>query len=167
MKKQMKIALAVPVLLIGTLFMSGCSAPTPEQDLLAAVAALDIVSALPNLTPADRAWISAAANGLSCSSTVLAQGISVAQEGIAIAACFSALPAVPPADQVYIQAGIAAVDIFIALYEPAPPVVAPTLAAIKANESIRLESEADRARFARVAAVHEKVRKISLRLGNK
>ena len=162
MKKQMKIALAVPVLLIGTLFMSGCSAPTPEQDLLAAVAALDIVSALPNLTPADRAWISAAANGLSCSSTVLAQGASSAQEALSIAGCFANLPIIPAGDQPYIQAGVASVQLFIALFSPT---VSP--AAISSNVAVKKLGEPDRYKFARLAKVNEKVRKINQQLGKK
>ena len=146
-------------LLVGVLLMAGCSAPTPEADLQAAVAALDIVSALPNLTPADRVWISAAANGLSCSSTVLAQGEPAAQEALAIAKCFSSLPVIPAGDQPYIQAGMAAVQLFVDLFSPtASP------AAVSANAKIRKMSVVDRTNYIAVAGVQEKTQKIRSRV---
>ncbi len=96
--KIIAIALLVQCSRLASVMLSGCSAPTPETDLTAAVAVLDIVSVLPNLTPADKAWIAAAANGLSCSSTEAGQGQSQPRKrrrGIAI--CFASLPVVPPA----------------------------------------------------------------------
>ena len=117
---------------IAALLLAGCTAPTPEADLDAAVAALTIVAALPNLTTADRAWISAASFGLTCSATVLARSEVAAQEAVDIAACFVTLPAVPQSDSAYISAGIATVKVFIALFAPAP---APS--AVAANATVR------------------------------
>src|SRR5580658_2241529 len=148
--------------LIAVLCLTGCTAPTPEQDLLAAMAALDIVSTLPNLTPADKAWISAAAGGLSCSSTVLSQGLPAAQESLEIAGCFVALPVVPAGDQPYIQAGMAAVQLFIDLFSPtAKP------AAIAANAKVSKMNAIDRAKYVKMAAVKENTQKIRSRVDNK
>lgn len=153
----MKVKIIAIVLLSFILF--GCAAPTPEADLIAAVAVLDIVSALPNLSAADKNWISAAASGLSCSSTVLAKGESAAQEGIDIAVCFSSLPVLPAGDKPYIQAGIAAAEVFIALFEPGP-----TPAAIAANAKVRKMSVSDRSRMVDVTDVRGKVFTIKARL---
>jgi hypothetical protein len=131
--------IAISVLAV---FLSSCSAPTPEVDLAAAVASLDIISALPNLTLADRNWIAAAATGLSCSSTVLAQAEPEALESVAIASCFASLPAVPAGDQPYIQAGIATVQVFITLFKPVP-----TPAAISANAKVAKMSVAERTAY--------------------
>jgi len=144
-----------------SLLLFGCAAPTPEADLAAAVAVLDVISVLPNLTAQDRTWIAAAATGLNCASGVLVKGEPVAQESIDIAACFVSLPVVPASDQVYISAGIAAVEVFIALFEPQP-----TPAAISANDKVRKMSVLDRSKYlesfginAKVLAIHAKVEK--------
>jgi hypothetical protein len=110
----------VSVILITSLLTS-CSAPTPQQDLLAAVAALDIISVLPGLTPADKLWIAAASEGLTCASGVLAKKEPAAQEALDITKCLSNLPIVPPQDQPYISAGIGLVNVFIALFTPSSP----------------------------------------------
>jgi hypothetical protein len=146
--------------LILALLLFGCTAPTPEADLAAAVAVLDVVSALPSLTTADKAWIATAASGLSCSSSVLAIGEPVAQEATSIAACFATLPVVPSGDQPYIQAGIAAVEVFIALFEPSP-----TPVAVAANARVAKMSAAARGKMAGIASVKEKVRVIRGRVG--
>ncbi len=150
--KIIAIALST-VLTLASVMLSGCSAPTPETDLTAAVAVLDIVSVLPNLTPADKAWIAAAANGLSCSSTVLAKAEPAAQEAAGIAICFASLPVVPPADQPYITAGIAAVEVFIALFEPGA-----TPAAVAANAKVRKMSIGDREKIIATANIEGKVK---------
>ena len=70
---------------LASVMLSGCSKRPPPKLTLTAVqcvAVLDIVSVLPNLTTADKAWIAAAANGLSCSSTVLAKAEPAAQEAV-------------------------------------------------------------------------------------
>ena len=119
--------------------LTACTAPTPEADLNAAVAALGIVSVLPGLTANDRAWINAAATGLSCSATVLAKSETPAREALDIVACFANLPVVPTGDSPYISTGISAVELFISLFAPVP-----TPAAISANATVSHWSSAQK-----------------------
>lgn len=116
------IALTVRIFLTLALCLclTGCSAPGPEVDLESAIAALDIASLLPGLTPADQLWIAAASQGLACSAAVLGNHESVAQEATDIAICVSTIPAVPPVDQPYIAVAISLVRIFVDLYVPVP-----------------------------------------------
>lgn len=122
----------VGCLIASLLLLTGCTTPTSEADLDAAVAALGIVSVLPNLTANDRKWIDAASTGLSCSAAVLAKSESAAQEAVDITTCFATLPVVPTNDSIYISTAIGAVEVFIALFAPAP-----VPAAVSANASVR------------------------------
>lgn len=119
-----RIKLTTASLLLAVLSLTACTGPSPEAYLVAAVAAIDIASALPGLTPNDRLWLTTAAGDAACSSDVLARGEPIAKETVDIAACWATLPVVTPADNVYIAAAIAAVEIFIALYEPSTSMVA-------------------------------------------
>ena len=87
-------------------------------------------------------------------------GEPAAQGATSIAICFAALPVVPGGDQPYIQAGIAAVEVFIALFEPAP-----TPVAVAANARVARMSVADRGKIAGIASVKEKVKVIRGRVG--
>ena len=131
-------------LLIAVLFI-GCSTPTPEAYLAAAVAAIDIASVLPGLTGNDRLWLTTAAGDAACSSDVLARGEPVAQEtdgyrGVLEPRCTRDNVS---EDNVYISAAVAAVEIFIALYEPGV-----TPVAVAANSRVRAAGAPSRAALA-------------------
>lgn len=119
-----RIKLGTTSLLLAVLSLTACSTPSPEAYLAATVAAIDIASALPNLTPTDRQWLNIAAGDTACSSAVLAAGETIAMESAGIAICWNNLPVFTPTDNVYIAAAVAAVEIFIALYEPSVSMVA-------------------------------------------
>src|SRR5580698_10623768 len=126
-------------------YISGCSSPSPASYLQAAAAAVDIASTLPNLTPAEVAYLQDAASGISCASTVLDAMETPAEESLAIAKCFAALPLVPAPDQPYISAALSTVQLFIDLFSP-PPSEKPV--ALKANAAARSLDATGRSRLA-------------------
>jgi hypothetical protein len=90
---------------------------SPASLLNVAAAELQVAANLPNLTPAEKTWLNAAAIGTACASSVLLKAEPAAQEAIDITACFAALPIIPSADQPYIQLAIGAVEAFVVLYD--------------------------------------------------